>query len=564
MQNTNAILKSIQQNNEDYEWYPTTTEMVEVIKSDFIERTNHQFTSYCEKEKGDVLCCSVLDCGAGDGRVLKQITKSGKKYAIEKSKILIDAMPNDIFIVGTDFTQQTLIDKQVSLIFSNPPYSQYAEWAIKIINEAYAPHVYLIIPKRWRQNTDIEDALKKRKADVHVIANFDFLNADRKARAEVEILYIDMSSRGWSSKTPRIDPFRMWFNDFFKAPLKSSTDSEWDIKSKTARNTKQKVENALVAGGDLIKVLEKLYQEELDNLIFTYQKLSEIDESLLDELNVDFDSVFESLKLKITSLKDVYWKELFNNLDKITNKLCSSSRSAMLKTLCENTHVDFTATNAYAIVTWACKNANSYFDSQLIELVEFMTEKANILNYKSNQRTFRDENWRYNQKPFDLSHYALDYRIVVERSGGLCTASWTHEQTKSGLSSRCSDFLNDIRTVAANLGYSLEDYSEADSFDWKEDKSKKLFKAIDMRTNKEMVLFEARAFKNGNAHLKIDQAFIMKLNCEFGRLKGWLKSPKDASDEIGVPLDIAEQSFGSNFQISNVSYLALGCDSIQH
>ena len=559
MKSTNALLKTVQQNNEDYEWYPTTREMVDTIRSDFLSRTGNQFTSYNAEENKDLLSCSVLDCGAGDARVLKQLTKSGKKYAIEKSKTLIDSMPSDIFIVGTDFTQQTLIDKKVSLIFSNPPYSEYEQWTSKIIREANAPHIYLIIPKRWKENKSIEDELEKRRAEAKVVASFDFLAAARKARAEVDIVYIDLS-RGHYSKSPGTDPFKLWFNEFFQTSLKRLKDSEGDTRRKVERNTKQKLDNALIERGQLIKVLEASYNDDLERLIATYQTLADIDESLLDELNVDFNSVLESLELKITTLKDVYWQRLFNSLDKITNKLCSSSREAMLKTLSENTHVDFSATNAYAIVSWACKNANKYFDSQLIDLVEFMVEKANIVNYVSNQRTFRDEDWQYRRRPNNLSHFALDYRIVVERSGGLCIANWEYEKTKSGLSTRCADFLNDLRTVASNLGYSTEDYQSADSFDWKGDKSKKVFMAKDLRTNKEFVLFEARAYKNGNAHLKLDQGFMMRLNCEFGRLKGWIKSPREASEEMRVPIEITEQSFGTNFQIPNISFLALACD----
>lgn len=553
-----SLIQAIRDQQEDYEFYPTSKPIIQAIQTDALKRLGHRHSTYCEQSHQDVASFSVLDIGAGDGRVLTALSPKGKKYAIEKSRILIDAMPNNIFIVGTDFTQQTLIDKRVDLIFSNPPYSEFTEWATKIIAEANAPHAYLVLPKRWSTQENIQQALKKRSAKTEVIGSFDFLDADRKARAKVDIIYIQLCGHGWNSASPRIDPFRLWFKDFFKLDIQRSSASEWDIRKSAKNQAREQISNALVSGSDLSKVLENLYRHQLDELIATYQSLANINTTLLEELNVDYDGVLEALKLKISSLKDVYWHELFSNLTKITDKLCSRSRDTMLKVLNENTHVDFSASNAYAVVSWAIKNANGYFDRQLIELVEFMVSAANIVNYQSNQRTFGREEWRYNRRPTALSHYALEYRIVVENSGGLCTASWHHEKTPSGLSNRCADFLNDIRTVASNLGYSTEGFPGAHDFEWRESKGNKIFKARDLRKGRALVLFEARAFKNGNVHLKLDQGFMMRLNCEMGRLKGWLKTPIEASEELGIPPDIASTSFGSNYRLDSVSRLQLG------
>lgn len=37
--------------------------------------------------------------------------------AIEKSQILINNMPEEAFVIGTDFNEQTLIDKKLTLYF---------------------------------------------------------------------------------------------------------------------------------------------------------------------------------------------------------------------------------------------------------------------------------------------------------------------------------------------------------------------------------------------------------------------------------------------------------------
>ena len=48
----------------------------------------------------------------------------------------MNSLDSDIFVVGTDFHQQTFIDKKMNVIFCNPPYSEFTEWSIKLIEEA--------------------------------------------------------------------------------------------------------------------------------------------------------------------------------------------------------------------------------------------------------------------------------------------------------------------------------------------------------------------------------------------------------------------------------------------
>ena len=74
---------------------------------------------------------------------------------------------------------------------------------------------------------------------------------------------------------------------------------------------------------------------------------------------------------------------------------------------------------------------------------------------------------------------------------------------------------------------------------------------MDGRSGDSVTLMEVKAFKNGNLHIKLNQSFILRLNVEFGRLMGWVKDAAQASDEMGVDLEEAAQSFGSNLHLNN-------------
>ncbi|KKN25370.1 hypothetical protein LCGC14_0885300 [marine sediment metagenome] len=166
MNGTMERVQILKENGEDFEFYPTTDDMIRAV---FAAAGSFG---------------SMLDIGAGDGRVLEKIHKlkisrakkdkydffgSLDKYAIEKSLVLIENMPPDISIVGTDFLLQALIDKKVDLVFCNPPYSQYEAWAVKIIKEANAKTVFLIIPDRWKDSKLIKRALEQRNASGRVV-----------------------------------------------------------------------------------------------------------------------------------------------------------------------------------------------------------------------------------------------------------------------------------------------------------------------------------------------------------------------------------------------------------
>ena len=62
-------------------------------------------------------------------------------------------------------------------------------------------------------------------------------------------------------------------------------------------------------------------------------------------------------------------------------------------------------------------------------------------------------------------------------------------------------------------------------------------------------LAKVRAFKNGNIHFSLNQKFLCRLNVEFGRLMGWVKSAKEAADEMDIAVEDALDSFNANVRL---------------
>lgn len=557
MSETTRLLAAVKEAGEDFEWYPTTREMLEVVAADI--RSEMDRDSF-----------ALLDIGAGNGSALQTLCEltgsTGEKYAIEKSRMLVDALPKDVFVIGTDFYQQTLIDKEVDVIFCNPPYSDFETWMRRIVAEANCQLIYLVVPQRWQDNgfvmdlinrrcslgepeitdddEDVRRAYRRERGICQVLASMTFEDSEhRRARAKIDILKIKLKPEGYS-RTGRSDPFDMWFENTFKINA-DKTDHESKFATEEASAKKL---HELVTGQNLIERLEELYRADFDKLLGTYRDLEKLDRDLFKELGVNLPAVREALKLKIKGLKNLYWKELFDNLDSITTRLTSKSRASLLGKLTAHTSIDFTADNAYAVVVWAIKNANAYFDSQLLEVYLELADQENIRNYKSNKRIVTDE-WRYlseRERRARTTHFALDYRLVLNRWQCFSPSSFSNYGFPNGLHEGVHALLNDLCTIAQNLGIHVSHNSM--SFYWSPGM------LYEFRLADGQLFMDVRAFKKGTIHVRLNQDFMRRLNVEAGRLNGWIKSPAEAREEMEI--ENAEELFGNNFKLTSIPLLS--------
>jgi hypothetical protein len=516
--NTVQVLKD---NNQDFEWYPTTKEIIHMVVDDFKQRDRY---SHSHND-------SILDVGAGDGRVLKAFQEELKistLYAVEKSTKLIELMDENIMVIGTEFQEQTFIDKKVSVVFSNPPYSDFSEWSIKLIKEANTKFLYLVIPERWSADPLIKQAIKSRNASFKVIGKTDFLNAERSARCKVDIVLIDLYAG--------TDAFDSWFDESFKisvTPEKLHKYEEDQAKREQLRNE--------LTRNNLITDLVSFYNKDFEKLLGNYKAVELLDASILKELGVDVRSLKEGLKLKIEGLKNLYWNELFSNLSAITERLTSRFRDDLLKSLTARTNIDFTESNIYAVVIWVIKKSNTVLDDQIKDFYLTLTSKENVIPYKSNQHMVMDS-WRYCRS--EASNYVLDYRIIHKCYS--CFGGYSFERL-NGLGKAAHSFIGDILTIGKNLGFNASGSSF--NFNWVPGGKNSFY-----LQNGELFV-EIRPYKNGNVHMRFNQAFMKKLNVEAGRLNGWIRSPKEAAKEFDITEEEAASFYGKAFKFTDYRFL---------
>ena len=543
----NSIIKELKENNQDFEFYPTTKEMLRVIyphmKSENIldigcgtcnfkkymkefAREDADFHNMIEEEN--------FQRGERNGekyykreKTAEDFYKINKYYVMEKSTILLGKLDDETICLGTDFLNSTLIDKKVDSIFCNPPYSDFKNWTKKIITEGNFKKAFLVIPQRWADDIEISSLLKRYKTSFEVLGSFDFMGAERQARAKVDIVmlkkdkYRNDGSYYDNNKQDDFenDSFDIWFNDVFGVQEKKEDDYISEYSKHTAK--KEKIKNELVTeGAGKGKILVDLYQKEYNTLIEHLKTIMQLDEEVMKTFGFSVSKIKEGLKAQIKGLKILYWDMVFEEFEEINSRLTSSSRSELRENFTELNCVDFTIENIYALILWVIKNANKYYDSQLIDFYKNLSDWENVKPYKSNQKLFERDGYRWNSGE-EKTHYTLDYRIIMSSpfrvtwSGKLESDCYNGEET-----------LKDIFVIAKNLGFEPGYMHKPKGF------GEKTNIYLNSGDDKDGVFMEYKIYKNNNMHVKFNKEFTKALNVEVSRLLGWIRTKEDIANEF--------------------------------
>lgn len=534
-----ALIETLKESGQDYEFYPTTPEMLDVVIERIFAKTHpYEFwdswtrqilkgkrTLYEELQAHYNDPVDILDIGAGAGAFKKAFDRHVKGmesesrrwnfynfYAIEKSRILLERLMDAGYsIVGTDFDESTLVSKSADIVFCNPPYSVYENWTCRIISEIQADYIFLIIPERWKENKRITKLMKETRADVEILWKGDFLDAERAARAKVEILLI-------KRRLHTDELFDRWFEETFQPAQ--------EVKEESSEEKSERLGNEMVQAENQIDYLVNSYNGELERLIQNYRAICSLDSTLLKEIGLKKDAIKKSFLEKINGLKKTYWNTVFAKLAPVTDRLTYKTRDKMRERFTAKQSVDFTAGNIYALLIYVCRKASGYYDEQITDFYLSISDEENVKPYKSNQRVFDKEQhrWHYRwNEPEKFDPYMLDYRIVTRHS----VLSKMEEITEKRQ-------IHNLKAIANTMGFTIGDFTPTYRYGQK---------GLIYDGN-EKVFCEFRIYKNGNTHLKLCREFVTALNVYVGRKFGWIKDKSDIVREFEPDqVPVAEQYF---------------------
>ena len=519
--NTTKLVKILKESGEDFEFYPTTAEMLDAIKKAILHEPAHKiFKTERDMSHYTIDYCLnhdavMLEIGAGTGQFLDMMRKMKEEHregwnlcAIEKAHTLLEILIKKGYsILGTDFNECTLLDKRADLIFCNPPYSQYSKWSTRIITESDASFIFLVLPQRWKFNLTILSALKETGSDVRTIWSGDFIEAERAARARVDVLLIDR-------RRNKDEAFNQWFNANFQ-PARPA-DQEETLEQRT-----EKLSGQIAAAENKIELVVNGYNTEMERLVKNYRAVCSLDEELLKEIGLTKSALQKSFKQKIEGLKILYWRAIFHQFDEINGKLTYENREALRKKLSEKQNIDITAGNIYAVLLYVCQHVNEYFDRQIKKFFLELSDEENVKPYKSNQKVFWEEKHPFRFKSYEERtgkfQWVLDYRIIAS-AGSLiprayyCASDPRHFKLMA---------IGEIKAIAANMGFNVT----------RDDAGEEYGKKYHLYCG-ENVFCEYKIYMNGNVHIKFNQKFVTAISVYVARRLGWIRNKQDIRENF--------------------------------
>lgn len=356
-----------------------------------------------------------------------------------------------------------------------------------------------------------------------------------------------LKNEGYRTRDEIKDPFDIWFD------LNISTFEAEEKDDYHAQEERERQELARLRQLNTIAEMVDGYHDEHARMEENYRAIFRLDYALLKELGVNKEAVRDGIKKKMAGLKSKYWTLLFERLDTITDRLSTATKKKFLEKLTGRVALAFTVNNAYAVVLWAIKNANAYFGEQVTQLFRDLSTFDGVMNYKSNQRTWGKFGWRHRAEEF--SHYALDYRIVVEHSRAIYSnETFGAYEYPGNLYKGCHERIADVIAVLYNLSWPARGPKSYDRA-WTSGAWENWY-----QPNSAAILFQVKGFKNGNLHFRFMPDAIKAINVEAGRLLGWLRSHKDVETELGYTPAEAKRFYFSTKLIepSSIKLLAAG------
>jgi hypothetical protein len=176
-----------------------------------------------------------------------------------------------------------------------------------------------------------------------------------------------------------------------------------------------------IAGVDLararnLKTIGELvdaYNEDYARMEENYRAIFKLDYAILKELGVSKDAVRDGLKKRMAGLKTQYWQLLFEKLDAITSRLSTKTKKAVPRS------ADRPHGRVHLRQRVRDRDVGDQAREPLLRRaggrpVQAARDVRGVTNYKSNVKVWaKRDGWRYHAE--DHTHFALDYRIVIER-----------------------------------------------------------------------------------------------------------------------------------------------------
>ncbi len=450
---------------------------------------------------------SVLEPSAGKGDIVKHILETSSNYphynrsldvdCIEKEKNLQKIIKgNEYKLVHDDFlTYHTF--KQYDLIVMNPPFSDGDKHLNKALDmqERTGGDVICILNAETIKNpyTNLRKALIQRldKAGAEIeFMEQAFSSAERSTDVEIAVVKVHYEK-------PEFDSSIL---DSLKQKYYSEACEE---------------ENAELASGDIIDILVKSYNMELEagiNLIKEYWALAPKIKSALNTKDNPYSSPLIKMKVgehevsineyvELTRMK--YWEALFNDR-RITGNMTSNLQTKYRGLVNKLKDYDFSVYNIKQIQIEMSQNLVSGVEDCIISLFDELSHQYSYYDSSSNIHLYNG--WKTNKAWIINKKVIIPFYDAFDRFDGRFQPTYYKVVEKLSDIEKALNYLDGGLTDDISLSQALEEA-----------------KTNDQTKNISLKYFDITFYKKGTCHIVFkNEELLKKFNIFGSRKKGWL------------------------------------------
>lgn len=422
---------------------------------------------------------------------------------------------HNILTLATNPKTTSLVDKEVDLIFCNPPMDKYEEYCKRIFEESLAGYALLVLPIEWKSNAEIKAYAKANRFEIEVIGAVGYIKDNQRAKAELVLFYRFSSEAILKKKLGKDYDLEVLFQELecYRSSLIHELEDE---KKEEIANETQGMDQE-----SFFEYLLKRYKKEHQDFFKNFKSLSHLSSHFLSAIKVEGEDIVEATKRFERKHKKFYWSECLSRMPTFNLLLTQKQQGELLGEFAHR-GVDFSRENIPSVLAFSLKYCKERERENFCNFWERLANEDNLADFS---------NLISNPKPY--THYPNEKLFYKGRlkEKVICTYAGRYDDYyPNHLRDVGIAYL--IEILLQSMGYQDLSYRYSDKSVITPQDRVNLPLGISFLFAGEKQVVKFTAYKNRKLHIHFNQTTIALINLRVFIYLGWITNIKEAKESF--------------------------------
>lgn len=421
--------------------------------------------------------------------------------------------------LSCSFESTTLVDKEVDVIFCNPPLKEYEAYCKRIFEECLAKRVFLVLPMEWKSSKEIGAYAKANGFDVELVARLGYVKNNQREKAEIILFYRSYLSERAVMERKLSQEYHLGnlFEELHKGRFVLRGELEKKKEDEIAKESEGMEYQAF------LEYLLKRYEKEHNDYFDNFKHFSNLSAYFLDYIGVQRDDITTNTAVFEKLLRKLYWDQCLSKNPNITSKLTPLQYDELLNELKER-GADFSRSNIANVEAYCLSR------SRVMEQKNFITFWERFTN-GDNLEGFTD----LISNPHPYMDYPKEKRFFKGKIKEKVACSYA-----GSYDDYYPNILRDVRIVhllqilLQSMGYQDLHYRHADGSKIAITERIDLPLGISYLFAGERQITKFTSYKNRKLNIVFDKEVIANINLRVLLYQGWITNLAEAKEAFGT------------------------------